>query len=400
MNNKMSQYHLIGKRATQDDPTLLKTHRILALGQAPLRDRLEVIRALYSGNPEFWCRDLKDYEKAYITELIMLARQAQKGKDLCVLNSVLADVKSSEWILKHPPSDFVKSLEMCVQHIEKNISMSRNRRWAKELTAALEAECEGICRSLVSEGKEFEIGMGRGGCDKEFSKLMNNAIAWLEELERRRGKSDAHEAASIVLDRAIDTLTEGDTLDRPEVSDLSVRSDIPAEVERQQGARRNHLRGDNQSKIKLGSTLVIIGLVLSLAGFVSFTKWRKEAGEKDRWITQFDDALRVRDVTHAGRMLGELEELNPGLLGDVDVAKRINTYKVLLGDERKRRAMFNSVLEELRATCSAIDRGDVNIVLVKKYLEELRRLAVLENEDAIVQAWIKRMELECDIIIR
>jgi len=78
---------------------LLAKQRALALARAPIRDRLQVLRALARADASnsFWEQDLEAYESRRITELLRAAREAAKSADRPRLKQIYHELVAPDW---------------------------------------------------------------------------------------------------------------------------------------------------------------------------------------------------------------------------------------------------------------------------------------------------------------
>ncbi|MBL7133572.1 MAG: hypothetical protein ISS78_05695, partial [Phycisphaerae bacterium] len=79
---------------------LLRRFRRMSLGQAPLADRLRVLRSIQRADPDhdFWEADVRAYESARLEELVGEAKEADTRGDLAEIEQILGELRGGEWL--------------------------------------------------------------------------------------------------------------------------------------------------------------------------------------------------------------------------------------------------------------------------------------------------------------
>ena len=91
---------------------LLRTHRLLAIGRAPIAARISTLRkiAKFDFKNNVWNEDLKEYEEVRFGELRYEIAQACKQNNLKALTALKSELDESDWI-STPPQELVDYAE-------------------------------------------------------------------------------------------------------------------------------------------------------------------------------------------------------------------------------------------------------------------------------------------------
>lgn len=167
---------------------LLRVHQRLALGLAPLRERLKVLRRIWqedAGN-SFWEEDLRTYEKARAEELAREALAADRAGEMQTLEAILAEFQSSEW---HEPPDpgFISGAKQLLKPHRERYARTRYTELAEKIRRAHSAWNEAECRALLGEWRGVRE-VTEVDPNPEEAEAVAPIEGWLKELDATRAE--------------------------------------------------------------------------------------------------------------------------------------------------------------------------------------------------------------------
>jgi hypothetical protein len=119
---------------------LLRTHRLLAIGRAPIAARISTLRkiAKFDFKNNVWNEDLKEYEEVRFGELRYEIAQACKQNNLKALTALKSELDESDWI-STPPQELVDYAEKQAGALFTDKSRERIADLSRRLQAAMNA---------------------------------------------------------------------------------------------------------------------------------------------------------------------------------------------------------------------------------------------------------------------
>jgi hypothetical protein len=142
-----SSFALVG-----DLKQLLKNHRLLALGRAPITDRIAAMNALAVADPDnpIWEEDSKTFQNHRLQQIQMELTRATKDNDADVIDQLDRELRTIRWSIPLPQKLVTQVSTLQAAHHE-----SRTR-------AAIESEIE----PLVIAFSEFDVDAGSAAADR------------------------------------------------------------------------------------------------------------------------------------------------------------------------------------------------------------------------------------------
>lgn len=167
---------------------LLKTFKRMSLGRAPLADRLRLLRRIHQTDPQpdLWLEDIRAFEAAREAELLGEAEEADEKGDLAALESLLAELRSGEWLA--PPARLLATIEKITAPHRQRYAMACFTQLAEDLHEAHGRMDEQRCRFLLGQWESVvrETGVQP---DEALAERVSPVRQWIDELDaapRRR----------------------------------------------------------------------------------------------------------------------------------------------------------------------------------------------------------------------
>lgn len=189
---------------------LLSRHRLLALAQAPLAKRIEVLRKLHQLDPSstFWEDDLRDLEEARLSELDDISRTLHASADNETIHKIVAELESNEWLEK-PSSRLMQR----VKALGQNLQEADTRRLLDDLERELiEAYTVGDAKRAAKLVEKWRVAESSCSGVVAPSPQVEAVFAWVQDENARQGAEKAYA-------RSVAALEQGLSNDEP-VADL------------------------------------------------------------------------------------------------------------------------------------------------------------------------------------
>jgi hypothetical protein len=239
---------------------LLKHHRLLALGRAPLCDRVRTMRLLTRAEPTnpAWGEDTLAYEMARMDELRAELRQIRQTNDWPRIQATKAEMESREW-QSFLPLDLVDEIGRehdRISRLDAETQMQKYRDMANRATDALDLNrCRGI-RSLIERlCAERQIEPGDA-----LMKPLAPFLDWLAEQDRLAKQAKQFDKACFELRDAIAHSNDSDLVAGLYQAVCNYRMTIPKDLE---SLYRERLQR-NKQKQRLTLVFFVVAMLVML----------------------------------------------------------------------------------------------------------------------------------------
>lgn len=364
--------------------SLLRLHRRMAIGKAPLRDRLSVLRRLCKADEAhaFWREDILALEEARIDEIVQQVRQADKAGDLALLTELQGQLLAGDW-LNPPGKKMHKAVENLIVPHRKKAARASYEQIASDLHDAHASLDEQLCLSHMGRWKQVQATTGVAPSG-ELAESVAPVGQWLADEDRARREDQAYQHACESLEQAIDEQAPKHRLEKlagvvlrfdqgmPEV--LAARFSSCMEEVQRSAKRRFALR-----------LVAIIGTLILLAGGISLgVVSHKQRQAMRTWREHIAAALTENDLVQAGQLLDQLEQEDYKLSQTPEIESLRGDYRKMSAADKARRERFETVMAAIAQ--AGEDNSDV------RALKEAKSLAVTFQEKNRVQDWRDRIE--------
>jgi len=361
---------------------LVALHRRMAMGRAPLPDRLRVLRALCKIDPDndAWREDVETFEKVRVDELWSEVHEADKIGDLRAMENARREMASSDWI--HPPDPTVlKNLDKRIRPHRKRLAEDQYDRLAEELRTAHSAMDEALCQSLLTRWDQVAQTTGIA-LDKSETEILP-IREWLDSLEGERAEETAYEEACSRLRRSLDDGEPKETLERLAAGILAQERGMPELLELRYEARMAEFRrrGSRRFAMALIGVFLVV-LAIGAAGTVAILSYR-EKSELAEWTKPIEQALVQEDWEGAANWFERVQDQHPEFLSKPKVIELRQELDGALAEEQERKDRF----EHLISLVSAAGEEQPD----RKSLREADALAKTPQEKEAVQEWRERI---------
>lgn len=362
---------------------LLDWHRLLAVGQAPLRDRLVVLRRLAIAdetNP-IWIDDLRSMETARLREVDGDAQAAASAGDVAALAELAAEVSRDDWMVSVPAGLLkrVKQRQSGVVQDDARQELVRLKDQLDEAYTGLDAP-----RARLLRERWLEFGRrARLSNDDPLAEHVSPILGWLEDEDASDAREAAWNGAVNLMEQELDSpRSDLETLENLYDQVIRTGQGLPEILEQRYRSRVSTLRlGFRRRRWMIIGSAVAAVLVASL-GIGWAIQQRLEAAELASVVNAVDQAILAREFATAHAALSKADRYSrrdPWLIASQRLVDAERT-------EELRQSTFNDTTERIRNALS--------FAAAKPDLESLQSQAVTNAEKQTVvrlqDEWVSR----------
>jgi hypothetical protein len=374
---------------SQEQPlaTLLRRHRLLALGRGAMRERVSTLRKLarLDINNTVWQDDLRVYERARQQEIRQSAGSLVKQGDVAALENACNDLQQPDW-LDPPPADLVQSVTASYARLVRTRSRTELTEIEPQLADAFAQFDVAAGRSLR---QRWNACLVLAGLPDDDALLYGAAPAleWLADQDRVGEAETSYKTALADLEQALDDEAGLTALDRLAHAALRFDRPLPALLEQRLRARVASLELDRSRRMRLigGGALVA---VLLFAGGIGFAIHSHQQGEQ---IAANAASLRAlldnQMLVEAEKHFDQLSEASPAIAAAPEIQRLRTELATLKQEEESRQTRFRHAIEAAEtAGAEEPDRKSLaDAKQLARLVPEKARVARLENLVAAAQ---------------
>lgn len=262
----------------QLDP-LLRHHRLLALTQAPLGERLNTIKQIAQSDPNnsVWREQWGEMERSRIQHMPAELDECVARDDLDRLMLLWTEVQQTAWV-ERPPEPFVRKLAQVVSE-RNHLRLRRDlEALARDLSSAYLVQDIGRARELRDRWNQLAQQANLSPVDP-MMRSVAPTFQWLSVQDRKESSLAEFQQAVSNLEQALGRDASGPELEERYGEVTSYRRAISAGLQKRYEDRLEylHARAKRREHIILMATFSL-GLI-ALLGFIIFLLTRKSDDE-------------------------------------------------------------------------------------------------------------------------
>lgn len=329
---------------------MLRAHRRMALGLAPLADRLRKMREILPQllAKDEWACDIRAMEAARLEEMARTVERANKERDLETLESVLGELKAKGW-LEPPPSRFVAAVEKIVLPHRQRQADKRYRELLEQVHAAHNGMDEPACRAAMADWDAIAQETGCAPSD-DLAAQVSPAQAWLAELESARREEEAFERACAELEQGLDGPAGQAELEKLASAILRFEREMPPLLAARFNSRLGELKDSARRRFVVRLTAILAAVVLLATGATMATMWYGKQQTLARWQEQIESAISSRDLEGAGNLLDRMSREEAELFASAGIQGLFNRHAEAVRIDQARRSMFLAAMQKVEAS--------------------------------------------------
>ncbi len=348
---------------------LLSLHRLLAIGRAPLSDRLSVLRRLQAAdtaNP-IWEQDVRDFEKARLAELDQDVKQA---RDIARLQELQSEIQNEEW--STPPSPTViKNLNGRLAQLQRSQARTDLEQLKAQIDEAYSAQDLPALRGLKKKWAVLTKSAGLPA-DDVLAQYVAPVFAWLADEDARQTTEASWTAAVAALEEALkDNRTSAEQLTQFSNAVMQTGKPIPPTLASRTRLRIEQLQLNavNSRRSKIGLVAAAVVVLLAIAGWFGWQQWqwsgvKAAVARADEQIVRLEfEEARKQLQTYSGYASYPVM---------IEVQQRLKDAE---GNEKTRQASFRTISQQVAGAPTHAAATE----LLKK-LDELKKVPADQRE--------------------
>jgi hypothetical protein len=328
---------------------LLRQHRLLALGRAPVLERLRVLRRLSeadSTNP-LWPDCVQNFEKARLRTIEVETEEALRKKDTAAITRLHAELTINRWLAKPPPA-LVKRITEAAQVSLRAQARLELVKLEKELNNAYSQGDLNTCRQWRDKWQQM-VGPACLPGDDPLHEQVAPALEWVDGQEALAAADSAYEADVGALSGALNrVLTRSQLEDLMRAVQKHGRGFPPELAERCRERRQRMLSAEKMRKILIFAGSVAAVVIFAAIGILVY--WSGlQSQQADKVVADISHLLDNREFDGARKYVSALQAARPELFEREDVHQAVVLMEGKLREEDARLKEFERFLkDELR----------------------------------------------------
>jgi hypothetical protein len=345
--------------------TLLTAHRMLNLAQAPLESRVKILRKIAAADAAtlFWGDDLEALEQLRLAEIEAQARDAERREELGWLESLVNEVRDSNWSISVPVL-FKKKMDESLERLTNKTGEKMLRAMLPRLDSAYSAMNLTESIAVLSQWDHIVK-----VCKQHLpSELLNHATAireWVAQEELKAATQKEFEEACIELQAGLDRDLPTIDLEKRFLATTRFSYEIPSDLERryQQRMSDRNAASRRRHQLTLGAIAAAVVAILVISGIIYYQstynsnvkRWVDAAQDAEFAVSSNGDLQRGISIKESIKKEGNRYLANPDLLG---ATARLDTA---IEAERKRDAAFKAKLAQLQGGGKIADEATLKV---------------------------------------
>lgn len=400
----------------------LRKHRLMAIGRAPLRERLKTVRRLAqldAGNG-LWLDDVRTYERARLDELRREAKEAFKQGNVAVLEQAATDIGGDTWT-EPPPSGLIREVTEAYGRLVRRQARVDLEHIDPELNKAFARLDDKTGLALASRWRACAALCGLDSTDP-LAERAAPALEWIAELERKSDEDGAFRSALAELEQALDNEhSTQSTLERLAHAVARFERELPAALEQRVRSRLGGFELSRSRRLRLIVAGIAAAVVAAIV-VVSFFVWRYQRNEQIAiHVTAVRSLIEQDEWDKADDRLKELQQHSPGVYASSRIQQLVVEVVELLDAEAERKAEFDEAIRKVaeggeanpdrealdratqkvrtRAEKAAVGEWSDRIAKVENQQQQARDVSALKELDSL-RASLAQLESDSAIELR
>lgn len=356
---------------------LLRQHRYLALAQAPLAKRAEVLRQLAEAEPDnpVWAEDLLALEKYWLDLLSQEIQEHLKADNLQALEEILQQLESDRWRYT-PPASLVAQCRSALETV-------RGRAFHRAMEQLAESLESALAKRDLARVEEYariwqqQVAANPQWVDWELQSRVQPALALVKQLEAER---EADRRKRQLFSQFQQLLLEPPSRHEVERQYLALKQagvTIPPDVEERYLEVLQDFR--RRSAFRRNIFLAIAGVVF-LA--VALVVWRVQAQIQENQkvadaVAAVNQLLEHYQFDDAEKYLRELESREPRILERPELVEVTTRLQEAREKEGSRQDKFRRAVELVQSSLESQPNGPA--------LQQAEALARTQQEKDLVR---------------
>jgi hypothetical protein len=245
---------------------LMKRLRLLSLGEAPVAQRLAVLRSLRQLDPANAVleKDIREYESVRLREIASEAKCAYEGQDEVRLADLGRELGMGQWV-SALPEQLPGSIASCRRKLQVDRAICQLQQILPELHNAYAASSYEECSAMLAQWDEVLVQANIEAPD-DLQSQVQPIRDFVGGIEQQRGAEQRFANACGALSLALDEPTGAADLNRLYRDVLSFDQPISDDLAARYRSRIAEIELAHRRKVRLVTVLSIVGVLLAGAG--------------------------------------------------------------------------------------------------------------------------------------
>ena len=381
---------MLNEAYADDQPVeeLLRKHRLLALGRAPLAVRLGLLRRLAELEPrnQAWEEDVRNFERARIQQLHNDLEQWVQRQNAGAIMAAANEIKNARWRIQ-PPATLVTKVQNAAKHFEGQRGLAILKDIEIKLNDAMTAFDVPRALALRDQWNRV-IAACRPPQNDPIWGRMGVVLDWVQQQATRQTDEAAYQAAVAALDGALGQAKPLADLEAAHGRAVQFGRGLPEPVEARYQAAARGIR----SRAKRRQLLLIAGpalaIALLVAGGIWYSSHTANADKVQTTIAAVDQLLVNHQVAEAEAYFAKLEQADPDLVQKRPIQDLKLRLQAASKEEQDRLVHYKDALREAEdAPLNATGQQAV---------DRLEKLARLPEEKAAVGKLVRNRKAQLE----
>jgi hypothetical protein len=344
---------------------LLRQHRRLAIGKAPLSWRLKVLRRLAQIDSvnSVWREDQEQWETIRLKQIPTELNRAIDAESLTDVQDLATELSRSAWLVT-PSKELCKQAEGAANALIYKHQVLRLKRIVDKLHAAYS---EGDEAGAEKHFKSYSAHVGQmvSPPSQELTQRAEPAIEWLTESIQAREKVQLFELNSAALESLLQGNASLVDLERAYYDVASLQMGIDPILEQRYETKVAQLKQQARRRLQMNLFGIAAGAVSLLIVFGVWQWNRSQRQTVSDAVAKLEGFIDAEDFAAAEGVVKQLTEDDSAVIKAPEVIALIESMKSLQAAEEQRRQRVEELISDAEEDDpSAIDAN--KLVLAEK----------------------------------
>jgi hypothetical protein len=294
---------------------MLRQHRRLAIGKAPLVWRLRVLRNIAQADADnvVWQEDLEVWERQRIREIEdQLAKSAAAG-NAADCQALHDELQHPNWLIQ-PPGELIARARKQAEDLTHRASLKQLAEYAAQLNDAFCAQDETRARTLREQWQRHVGGMLKAP-PRDVTAAAEPALLWLEERDAYAAAEEAHLQAAANLERLIDNSRSLEELERAYAAATRQEFALDPVLEKRYQVRVSEIQLAGRRRVILMVSAIAATCLIAISVFGVWQWQSMREAEIQRTVASLQGMLSEGRLQEAATFVSQVSNTKPDIAG-------------------------------------------------------------------------------------
>jgi len=367
--------------------SLMARHRLMALGRAPVRERLLIMRQIgeLDKDNQFWDEDIRSFERVRLSEMNSQIVKAVQAADLTTINHMRDELGKSAWRVEVP-----QTLRQLVQEAGTRFSVQKAvadlRGLLPQLNESYGAMAYPECKALLDQWSAIAE-QANLAVPADLQEQIEPIVSWMREQDERRDQQVRFLQACDTLQQTIDTDQPNAAIESAYHAAIQFNLELPDELESRYRQRLAARAAAIRNRRRLIYTGIAAGFIL-VAGAVTLMAYQsilsREVDDAQKALSSALIDVQEGDVEKGQNIRKSVVEQHPRILKNPTIVKTMADIDGAIAGEQHRQDKFQRAMKAVLA--AGVEHPDATD------LQQATILAKMPDESSQVQEFKSRVD--------